>query len=79
MTPAQRRKRNELERLYLADLHARTLRAKCPRCGAKPRAPCVHDSGPRRGRPMASTHATRRDEANRLGPVKGPAYWRSRR
>jgi hypothetical protein len=68
-----------LEREYLADLYERTLRAPCTRCGARPRKPCLHTDGPRKGKPMAKYHGVRSDEANVRGYVKGPRYWRAKK
>lgn len=81
MTPQQKKMRAALERAYLADLRERTQRASCPRCGAKPRKPCIHDSGPRRGLTMAGSHTDRAAEANRRSyvNVRGPRYWAHRR
>jgi len=79
VTPHQRKVRNALEREYLADLKRRVLRAPCSTCGAPRRRPCIHLSGPRVGSEMAGYHGARTDEANRLGYVRGPRYWRSRR
>ena len=54
---------------YRLDLIKRVLKAPCPRCKAKPNEPCVGKQGPFRG--SGTQHASRHNEAKRLGFVEG--------
>jgi hypothetical protein len=53
-------------RAYHADLLARVLRVRCPRCNAVPSERCRGTFGPIQG-----THWSRNNEAKRVGLLKG--------